>query len=218
MFAELEAVVAGLHRKYPCLTVFGFLSKFQYVAYITQVDHLSIAYDSNFSMPGSLSSTAKFRCFLAPFGDRESLHLAIHEWLSTSWQGFSCSARLVETSPKNFCSTSTYVEAPSPRIWYRLMDLEEFNNINELTTSLTTTIYSAEQALEYLDAIWYTNTNRRGRWMDLIGDYAGSELFILDGTHFYFYHPSYLMPNTIGESLLQLVLDDSLLALARPDG
>jgi ATP-dependent RNA helicase DDX60 len=98
------------------------------------------------------------------------------------------------------------------------MDLEEFNNINELTPSLTTTIYSAEQALEYLDAIWYTNTNRRGRWMDLIGDYAGSELFILDGTRFYFYHPSYLMPDITGESLLQLVLDDSLLALARPDG
>jgi len=70
------------------------------------------------------------------------------------------------------------------------MDLEEFNNINELTSSLTTTIYSAEQALEYLDAKWYTNTNRRGRWMDLIGDYAGSELFILDGTHFLLYHPS----------------------------
>lgn len=68
------------------------------------------------------------------------------------------------------------------------MDLEEFNNINELTPSLATTIYSAEQALEYFDAIWYTNTNRRGRWMDLIGDYAGSELFILDGTRFGFCH------------------------------
>jgi hypothetical protein len=28
----------------------------------------------------------------------------------------------------------------------------------------------------------------------------------------------YLMPDITGESLLQLVLDDSLLALARPDG
>jgi hypothetical protein len=64
------------------------------------------------------------------------------------------------------------------------MDLEDFNSINEFTPSSTVTTFSAEDAVDYLDAIWYTNTNRRGRWMDLIGDYAGSELFILDGTCF----------------------------------
>jgi hypothetical protein len=35
---------------------------------------------------------------------------------------------------------------------------------------------------------------------------------------FDFANSHYLMPNITGESLLQLVLDDSLLALARPDG
>jgi hypothetical protein len=62
------------------------------------------------------------------------------------------------------------------------MDLEEFNNVDAFTPSLTATIVSAKQALEYIDAKWYTGVNRRGRRMDLIGDYAGSELFVLDGT------------------------------------
>ncbi|KAH9846953.1 P-loop containing nucleoside triphosphate hydrolase protein [Lenzites betulinus] len=57
---------------------------------------------------------------------------------------------------------------------------------------------SALDAVRLIDAQWYTLVNRRGRWMDLIGDYAGSEPFIVDG-----------------EALLQLVLDDPLLALGR---
>ncbi len=40
---------------------------------------------------------------------------------------------------------------------------------------------SAKDAVEYIDAQWYTFVNRRGRWMDLIGDYAGSEPFVVDG-------------------------------------
>jgi hypothetical protein len=63
------------------------------------------------------------------------------------------------------------------------MDLEDFNNIDVFASSPTAaTYFSAKQALDYLDAIWYTGINRRGRRMDLIGDYAGSELFVLDGT------------------------------------
>lgn len=62
------------------------------------------------------------------------------------------------------------------------MDLEDFDNVVGFTPSSTAKTFSAKQALEYIDANWYTNTNRRGRWMDLIGDYAGSEPFILDGT------------------------------------
>ena len=41
---------------------------------------------------------------------------------------------------------------------------------------------SAQKAVQYIDTEWYSLVNRRARWMDLIGDYAGSERFILDGT------------------------------------
>ncbi|KAH9067713.1 P-loop containing nucleoside triphosphate hydrolase protein [Lactarius vividus] len=58
---------------------------------------------------------------------------------------------------------------------------------------------NAVKALKYIDDKWYKITGKKARWMDLIGDYAGNERFILDG-----------------ESLIQLVLDDPLLALARP--
>ncbi|KZV68765.1 P-loop containing nucleoside triphosphate hydrolase protein [Peniophora sp. CONT] len=57
---------------------------------------------------------------------------------------------------------------------------------------------STEAAIRYVDENWYRAIARRGRWMDLIGDYAGSERFILDG-----------------EALFQRVLDDPLLALGR---
>jgi len=36
-------------------------------------------------------------------------------------------------------------------------------------------------ALRYIDDHWYRERNRRGRQMDLIGDYAGTEPFVLDG-------------------------------------
>ena len=42
---------------------------------------------------------------------------------------------------------------------------------------------SPQDAVKYIDAQWYTLVNRRGRWMDLIGDYAGSEPFVVDGTY-----------------------------------
>ncbi|KAF9648472.1 P-loop containing nucleoside triphosphate hydrolase protein [Thelephora ganbajun] len=57
----------------------------------------------------------------------------------------------------------------------------------------------AQSALRYIDDHWYRERNRRGRQMDLIGDYAGTEPFVLDG-----------------EALLQEVLDDPLLAIAHP--
>ena len=40
---------------------------------------------------------------------------------------------------------------------------------------------AAEIVLRHIDANWYIPTSRRGRWMDLMGDYAGSEMFVLDG-------------------------------------
>lgn len=61
------------------------------------------------------------------------------------------------------------------------MDLENFELVEDQIAESTRESYNANDALRYLDEVWYTQTNRKGRWMDLIGDYAGSELFILDG-------------------------------------
>jgi hypothetical protein len=39
----------------------------------------------------------------------------------------------------------------------------------------------SQSALLHIDGEWYGERNRRGRQMDLIGDYAGTEPFVLDG-------------------------------------
>ena len=40
----------------------------------------------------------------------------------------------------------------------------------------------AVKALKYIDDRWYKKiAGKKARWMDLIGDYAGNERFILDG-------------------------------------
>jgi ATP-dependent RNA helicase DDX60 len=40
----------------------------------------------------------------------------------------------------------------------------------------------AIEALKYIDNNWYKEiAGKQARWMDLIGDYAGNEKFILDG-------------------------------------
>ena len=36
-------------------------------------------------------------------------------------------------------------------------------------------------ALALFDRTWYIKASRRARRMDLIGDYAGSEMFVIDG-------------------------------------
>jgi hypothetical protein len=42
---------------------------------------------------------------------------------------------------------------------------------------------NAVEALKHIDDHWYKKVvGKRTRWMDLIGDYAGNERFILDGT------------------------------------
>jgi len=50
----------------------------------------------------------------------------------------------------------------------------------------TTGLQDAQSALLYIDDRWYRDRNRRGRQMDLISDYAGTEPFVLDGNG----HPS----------------------------
>jgi hypothetical protein len=53
-----------------------------------------------------------------------------------------------------------------------------------------------EEALRQLDTDWFTKL--RPRWVDIIGSYAGKELFLVDG-----------------DALIQVVLDDRLLQLGR---
>lgn len=104
------------------------------------------------------------------------------------------------------------------------MDLENFNAIDEspLLTTPTSGALSTKEALEQIDGIWYIAANRRARWMDLLGDYAGSEPFVLDGTHDSTCSLSHRLtsssPMLSGESLFQIVLDDPLLAIAREGG
>ncbi|KAJ7605051.1 hypothetical protein DFH06DRAFT_1275646 [Mycena polygramma] len=82
------------------------------------------------------------------------------------------------------------------------MDLENFDDgdgVNRSTSVQNHGSISASQALEEVDERWFTPATRRARWMDLLGDYAGAELFIISG-----------------ESLVERVLDDPLLAIGRP--
>jgi hypothetical protein len=78
----------------------------------------------------------------------------------------------------------------------------------------------AVEALKCIDHRWYKKVaGKKARWMDLIGDYAGNERFILDGNKtFLFCFRGSNDCMSPGESLLQHVLDDPLLALARTDG
>ena len=80
---------------------------------------------------------------------------------------------------------------------------------------------NAIEALKCIDDRWYkTIAGKKARWMDLIGDYAGNERFILDGNKLSSGFRGSLSNDcmSLGESLLQHVLDDPLLALARADG
>ncbi|KAK2461121.1 hypothetical protein APHAL10511_006648 [Amanita phalloides] len=79
------------------------------------------------------------------------------------------------------------------------MDLDDFADTGVKQTSIDLNKnLTIQQALKVFDDHWYALTYRSARWMDLIGDYGGSELFIIDG-----------------ESLLQQVLDDPLLAIGQ---
>ena len=62
------------------------------------------------------------------------------------------------------------------------MDLDKFDELGMTpTTKFGTGPLTVQQSLGSFDDLWYAVTYRRARWMDLMGDYAGSELFILDG-------------------------------------
>jgi ATP-dependent RNA helicase DDX60 len=82
-------------------------------------------------------------------------------------------------------------------------ELENLNlrNNSEVGVAAEAETWSAREALYAFDTEWYTTTSHMGRWLDIIGDYAGDELFLLEG-----------------DALLSSVLDDPLLALGKEDG
>ncbi|KAJ6557124.1 hypothetical protein B0H10DRAFT_1967384 [Mycena sp. CBHHK59/15] len=84
------------------------------------------------------------------------------------------------------------------------MDLENFD-IDGLDQPVVNNggAVSSQKALEVVDQQWFTSATRRARWMDLLGDYAGVELFLISGSHC--------------ESLFERVLDDPLLAIGRAE-
>ncbi|KAF8137669.1 hypothetical protein EV363DRAFT_1581223 [Boletus edulis] len=80
------------------------------------------------------------------------------------------------------------------------MDLEEFEVDHrgpDTTKKGASNSLSILDALKSINAAWHA-ASRRARWMDLLGDYAGTEPFIIDG-----------------HSLIQLIMDDPLLALGK---
>ena len=54
------------------------------------------------------------------------------------------------------------------------------DNLSE-GNDIAATGLDAQSALRHIDNQWYRERNRRGRQMDLNGDYAGTEPFVLDG-------------------------------------
>jgi hypothetical protein len=62
------------------------------------------------------------------------------------------------------------------------MDLEGFDDALEANLlQYSPGNVSFTGALDTLDRSWYMKATRSARWMDLLGDYAGTEPFLLDG-------------------------------------
>lgn len=99
------------------------------------------------------------------------------------------------------------------------MDLEGFDlfdqgiDLDDADPSASSTL---SKALSWTGAQWHA-VCRRARWMDLIGDYAGREPFIVDGIRSSRDAVAFLI-QVLGHSLIQLVIEDPLLALAKPHG
>jgi len=65
------------------------------------------------------------------------------------------------------------------------LDLDGFDVlavVDNHSDTAATRFKDAQSALRHIDD-WYRERNRRGRQMDLIGDYAGTEPFVLDGNN-----------------------------------
>lgn len=63
------------------------------------------------------------------------------------------------------------------------MDLDNFEEGAISLTLKQPSHDTPKEVLEYLDTRWYGQVARGARWMDLIGDYAGTEPFVLEGAY-----------------------------------
>jgi len=62
------------------------------------------------------------------------------------------------------------------------MDLEEFDDpVDDSGFNHFSGDQASIEGLELLDDYWFVKVTRSARWMDLLGDYAGTEPFVIDG-------------------------------------
>lgn len=62
------------------------------------------------------------------------------------------------------------------------MDFDDFDDEPQnFTQTLENSIDGAAETLRMFDTRWYTARVRASRRMDLLGDYAGNEFFLIDG-------------------------------------
>jgi hypothetical protein len=64
------------------------------------------------------------------------------------------------------------------------MDFDEFEVDIEraIEDSKPSESCTVSGALNWIDSTWYAPASRNARWMDEIGDYAGAEPFVIDGS------------------------------------
>ena len=63
------------------------------------------------------------------------------------------------------------------------MDFDHFDDGPQDLAQVATVIAesNAKKALNVFDHVWYIRRSRASRRMDLLGDYAGNEFFLIDG-------------------------------------
>lgn len=100
------------------------------------------------------------------------------------------------------------------------MDLDEFERSVPLDVPSATAPnnLSTRDAIRVLDDVWWSQRSRAARWMDLIGDYAGMERFVIDGERARAGAVSWVDNICAGDALIQSILDDPLLGLAKENG
>ena len=64
------------------------------------------------------------------------------------------------------------------------MDFDDFDDgpINEAQITQNASP-GVSEALKLFDRVWYVPRSRASRRMDLLGDYAGNEFFVIDGAY-----------------------------------
>ena len=63
------------------------------------------------------------------------------------------------------------------------MDFDDFDDgVANDTQIIQDNSKDVNGVLKYFDRTWYIPRSRAARRMDLLGDYAGNEFFVIDGT------------------------------------